>query len=78
MLKFSNHLTQDEALQLARRIEQYWHGREHFGVRAWIEKIPSDPGGRTASCYGVRSNLVRGMPPPVVLCESPDVVRRAD
>jgi len=41
------------ALELARRIEQYWHDRGRHGVRTWLERIPNQP----VPLWQVRSNI---------------------
>lgn len=52
------------AEQLAAKIERYWHERGHDNVRAWVEAkpiiMPQD-----APVYSVRTNLIKGMPPPI-------------
>lgn len=55
-----------DAFVLACRIEAHWHKQGHMHVKAWAQVIPAaDATGRNgAPCYGVRSNLVRGLPPP--------------
>jgi hypothetical protein len=57
-------ITQASAEALAKRIEQHWRDRGHFEVKAWAEKVALSPNGALrAQAYGVRSNLIRGMPP---------------
>jgi hypothetical protein len=40
----------------ADRIMDYWHGKGHRHVRAWVQYVPKDG-------YAVRSNLIGGLPP---------------
>jgi hypothetical protein len=58
-------MTQASAEALGKRIEQHWRDRGHLEVKARAEKValsPNDASER-AQAYGVRSNLIRGMPP---------------
>jgi hypothetical protein len=55
---------QKGAMELAKRLEQYWHGRGFPAARFWAEPI----GERfekigTYEIYRVASNLVDGLPP---------------
>jgi hypothetical protein len=57
-------LSQDGAMALAKRLEQYWHGRGFPAARFWTEPI----GERfqkigTYDLYRVVCNLVNGLPP---------------
>jgi hypothetical protein len=57
-------LGQKGALALAKRLEQYWHGKGFPAARFWVEPI----GERfekvgTYELYRVVSNLVNGLPP---------------
>ena len=53
--------TQAGAHELARRIEAYWRKGGYTSVVTFVErKIKSTTGGEI---YGVRSNLVDGLPP---------------
>jgi hypothetical protein len=57
-------LGQKGALALAKRLEQYWHGKGFPAARFWAEPI----GERfekvgTYELYRVVSNLVNGLPP---------------
>jgi hypothetical protein len=44
------------AQQQADRIMQFWHGKGHYEVKAWLAYAPRDG-------FAVRSNLVAGLPP---------------
>jgi hypothetical protein len=57
-----NYLTEEEAKQLAAKIQQFWHDQGRPEVRVWTEKGLIAP--EKGSCWNVRSNLVRGNPPP--------------
>lgn len=57
-------LSQKGAMALAKRLEQYWHGKGFAAARFWAEPI----GERfekvgTYEIYRVVSNLVNGLPP---------------
>jgi len=46
---------------LAKEIEAWWHSRGYPQVKAWVsDKIFTSAKG---NIYGVKTNLVRGMPP---------------
>ena len=51
------------AQMLAEKLDAYWHGQGFHQVQHWIEQSLSTRGIRT-KCWCVRSNLVRGQPPP--------------
>ncbi|MBI3419190.1 MAG: hypothetical protein HY053_03560 [Proteobacteria bacterium] len=57
-------LSQKGAMALAKRLEQYWHGRGYLAARFWAEPIGErfDKVG-TYEIYRVVSNLVNGLPP---------------
>jgi hypothetical protein len=66
-LKVSEYTQQDwssenGAAALATRIMAVWREAGHDNVVAWVERVSSrsDKG----SVYGVKSNLVNGLPPP--------------
>lgn len=50
-------LSPSGASAIAAAVEAYWHSRGHVQVRAERYEIPSGGG------WGVRSNLVGGLPP---------------
>jgi hypothetical protein len=64
MADVKDNMTRFGAGALAERIEAYWHARGHTSVRA--ERYPTGFGGDDP-VFGVRSNLVNGRPPFVVL-----------
>jgi hypothetical protein len=53
-----NHLSHAGAVELARRLRRYWLDLG-FNIRTDVETLP----GKHAQFYGVRSNLVNGLPP---------------
>jgi hypothetical protein len=57
-------LSQKGAMALAKRLEQFWHGKGYLAARFWAEPIGErfDKVG-TYEIYRVVSNLVNGMPP---------------
>lgn len=57
-------LSQDGAMELARRLENYWKDRGYLAARFWAEPIPerfAKVG--TYQLYRVACNLVNGLPP---------------
>lgn len=54
-----DHYTKPGAERLAERIVSYWHSRGFRDVTATVYKIMAS----TGLCYGIRSNLVNGLPP---------------
>lgn len=57
-------LSQAGAMQLAKRLERYWHERDYPAARFWIEPIQERfPKIGTYEMYAVKCNLVNGMPP---------------
>jgi hypothetical protein len=57
-------LSQRGAMELARRLEKYWHDRGYIAARFWAELIDerfAKVG--TYEIYCVKCNLVRGLPP---------------
>lgn len=54
-----DYSTKAGAEQLATRIQRYWHERGHRTVVVETFVVP----GTKNRCYGVRSNLVNGLPP---------------
>jgi hypothetical protein len=57
-------LSQEGAMALARRLENYWHGCGYPAARFWAEPIPErfEKVG-TYQLYRVACNLVNGLPP---------------
>lgn len=55
-------MTENEAHRLARNINKHWHARGHMDVRAYVIKEPWVENVNTPG-WGVRSNLVNGLPP---------------
>ena len=57
-------LSQEGAIALARRLEDYWHGCGYPAARFWVEPIPErfEKVG-TYQLYRVTCNLVNGLPP---------------
>jgi hypothetical protein len=57
-------LSQEGAMALARRLEDYWHGCGYPAARFWAEPIPErfEKVG-TYQLYRVACNLVNGLPP---------------
>jgi hypothetical protein len=57
-------LSQQGALALARRLEQYWHEQGYPAARFWTEPIGERfPKVGTYELYRVACNLTNGMPP---------------
>ncbi|MDE2096291.1 MAG: hypothetical protein KGL39_03530 [Patescibacteria group bacterium] len=56
---FLNHLDLEGASRLRKRLIEYWHSRGHTNVHVSI--VPGNY--RQFSLYGIRSNLVNGLPP---------------
>jgi hypothetical protein len=54
-------LTQAASARLATRIYTHWRALGHFNVRVWSELASSRS---DRDIYVVRSNLIRGLPPP--------------
>lgn len=60
----SEMLSQEGAMALARRLEDYWHGCGYPAARFWAEPIPERFGKvGTYQLYRVACNLVNGLPP---------------
>lgn len=58
-------MTRDETEGMARRVEAAWHNRGHYAVRAWV--ISEEQRDKQKQLiFGIRSNLVGGLPPRVV------------
>lgn len=62
--KFKDNLSQRGAMDLARRLERYWHSRGFPAARFWAELI-DDRFAKigTYEIYRVCCNLVNGLPP---------------
>jgi hypothetical protein len=60
----SDNLNRRGAMDLAKRLESYWHDRGYFEVRFWAEPIDErfEKLG-THELYNVKCNLVNGLPP---------------
>lgn len=58
------NLSQEGAMALAQRLQEYWHGRGYPAARFWAEPIPErfNKVG-TYQLYRVACNLVNGLPP---------------
>lgn len=57
-------LSQSGAIQLARRLERYWHERGFPAARFWAEPIGERfPKVGTYDLYRVNCNLVNALPP---------------
>lgn len=56
---FENHLDREGAIRLRRRLTHYWHSRGFTDVQFSI--VPTNY--RRFALYGIRSNLVNGLPP---------------
>lgn len=54
-------LTPRGAQALADRIRNFWLAQGYSGIQTWVEQIPGIMYGQT--CYIVRTNMVRGVPP---------------
>jgi hypothetical protein len=73
LLRFATHresahtpdtLNRDGALALAKRLQEYWHGRGYPAARFWAEPVAerfTKIG--TYEIYRVGCNFVNGMPP---------------
>lgn len=59
-----DNLNRRGAMELAKRLEAYWHGKGYFEVRFWAEPIDErfEKIG-THEIYSVKCNLVNGLPP---------------
>jgi hypothetical protein len=53
-------MTRGHTEDMARRVERAWHKCGHTQVRAWVIEEPKYKG---AAIWGIRSNLVGGLPP---------------
>jgi hypothetical protein len=57
-------LGQRGAMELARRLEKYWHDRGYLAARFWAELVDDRVAKvGTYEIYRVRCNLVNGLPP---------------
>jgi hypothetical protein len=56
---YSNFFTRSGADAIVRVITDYWTSRGYLGIRVEKYELP----GITAGTYGVRSNMVGGIPP---------------
>jgi hypothetical protein len=57
-------LSRDGAMALAKRLQEFWHGRGYTAARFWAEPVEerfAKVG--TYELYRVACNLVNGMPP---------------
>ncbi|MGY3146381.1 hypothetical protein ACVWYQ_003380 [Bradyrhizobium sp. USDA 3397] len=59
-----DNLNRRGAMDLAKRLEGYWHGKGYFDARFWAEPIEErfDKIG-THEIYRVSCNLINGLPP---------------
>lgn len=58
--------SQEGAFALARELDEWWHSRGFSTVQHWPERIPGlkrNTKRHESKLWGVRSNLVDGMPP---------------
>lgn len=54
-----DYFTRTSARKLAHQIENYWHARGHKHVRVQAVRLE----GFDSLMYGIKSNLVNGLPP---------------
>jgi hypothetical protein len=54
---------ESEARALADQLVAYWHEQGFTTVKVWIELVPANDNRSGGPIYGVRSNLVGGLPP---------------
>jgi hypothetical protein len=71
-----DNLSRQGAIEMALRLDAFWHARGHRTVRHWVvpAQIAADTARKVwglshgavnrAAIWTVRSNLVRGQPPP--------------
>ena len=57
------HLTHATALQLATIIANHWHDAGYWDVETWVEPTGHYGNPGKAVAWGVKSNLVNGLPP---------------
>lgn len=65
---FPDHLNPAGAQFLAEKIKQFWHEEGHLNVTTWVVTSKNlaaedNPGDKPVAAWGVRSNLVNGLPP---------------
>ena len=53
---------QHQNTDLANRLEKFWHARGYPKAKVWVEREPGT-GKEGKAVYGIRSNLVNGVPP---------------
>lgn len=59
-----NYMTQRNAEQLARRIENFWHSAGYHTAKVYaVRREYILPSGEVDAAYDVRSNLIGGLPP---------------
>jgi hypothetical protein len=59
-----DNLSRAGAAELAQRLRDYWHARRSTTFKAWVEPSVRGSNRSGRAVYSVRSNLVRGTPPP--------------
>ena len=52
--------SKEAAEKQAAYIEKMWHDKGAYSVKCWVETVPGKHG---HVIHGVRSNLIRGLPP---------------